>query len=303
MSGSAPGQVSHPSAGLVRPLRDAERAAYERDGAAIVRGVIPPDWVDYLRAGVARLMARPDPSSQNYAVAGRPRFFAQAFPWLLDGAFRRWALHGPLTQLARQAMPAARSLTFFYDQVFAKEPGSATRTPWHQDIPYLPLAGDQLLRIWVALDPVTVDNGAVHYLKGSHRWGVVYHPIGFKQTPATTDAYRDSRFTVPPDFDAAYDRYDWLVGEAEPGDVLLHHPWTVHGSRERRTTRVRRAVANLYAGDTVTWDPHPANMFRNTDLAGHVQAPDLVAGGPIECDLFPRVWAAQPEGPGAGRRP
>ncbi len=29
--------VSYPTAGLIRPVNDAERAAYERDGAAIVR--------------------------------------------------------------------------------------------------------------------------------------------------------------------------------------------------------------------------------------------------------------------------
>lgn len=289
--------IDYPKVGLLRPLEDGERAAYERDGAAIVRGIVPPEWIELMREAVTRLMERPDPSSQNYAAEGQPRFFAQAFPWLLDDAFKAWVLYGPLAELAHQAMPEARSINFFYDQIFAKEPGTSTRTPWHQDVPYLPLAGDQVLRVWVALDPVTTENGAVHYLRGSHRWNVIYHPIGFKPIAEITDAYRDSQFADQPDFEADYDRYDWLVGEAEPGDVMLHHPCTVHGSREKVTTRFRRAVTNMYAGDRVTWNPHPANMFKNKNLTGHVEMPDLEAGGPIDCELFPRVWTAAASAP------
>lgn len=285
--------VQHPG-GLLRALRDAERAAYERDGAAVVRGVVPDAWITRLRAAVTRLMDQPPASSQDYAAAGGPRFFAQAFPWLLDPDFRTWVLDGPLGELAHQVLPHASAILFFYDQVFAKEPGTAARTPWHQDIPYLPLRGDDILRIWVPLDPVTVDNGAVHYLKGSHRWGVVYHPKGFRETAGTRAAYDGSQFADQADFDAEYDRHEWLVAEAVPGDVVLHHPCTVHGTRETVTASPRRAVANMYAGEAVTWDPHPANMFRNTDMTGHVDVPDLTPGGPLACDLFPRVWP--PEG-------
>lgn len=46
----------------------------------------------------------------------------------------------------------------------------------------------------------------------------------------------------------------------------------------------------VYTGDRAAWNPHPANMFKNKDLTGHVEMPDLEPGGSIECDLFPRVW-------------
>ena len=45
-------------------------------------------------------------------------------------------------------MPGVKHLNFFYDQIFVKEPGGTTATPWHQDFPYLPISGDQILRIW-----------------------------------------------------------------------------------------------------------------------------------------------------------
>jgi hypothetical protein len=118
----------------------------------------------------------------------------------------------------------------------------------------------------------------------------VYHPTGFKAISEITDAYRESTFQDPPDFDAEYDTHDWLIGETEPGDAILHHPRTVHGSPGNTTGNFRRAIASIYTGDKVTWNPHPANMFNNKSLTGHVEVPDLVAGGPIDSPLFPRVW-------------
>ena len=82
---------------------------------------------------------------------------------------------------------------------------------------------------------------------------------------------------------------DWLIGEAEPGDAILHHPRTVHGSPGNATANFRRAIASIYTGDKVTWNPHPANMFNNKSLTGRVEVPDLVAGGPVDCPLSARL--------------
>lgn len=170
--------ADYPSSGLVRRVTDKERAIYARDGAARLKGILPLDWIDYLRKAVTRLMKRSVPASQNYAVAGEPRFFGLSFPWLIDNAFEAWAIRGPLKDLARQIMTDVTSLNFFYDQIFAKEPHATKTAMWHQDYPYLPLKGDQILRFWVPCDRVTAQSGAVHYLKGSHTWGIVYHPRG-----------------------------------------------------------------------------------------------------------------------------
>ena len=282
--------IDYPTAGLIRPVNDAERAAYERDGAAVVKGVIPDEWVTFMRDAVARLIEDSDPSSQNYADDGDPRFFSLTFPWMFHDAFKAWAIHGPLVDVAHQVLTDAKKVMFFYDQIFAKEPGATKRTPWHQDLPFLPVKGNQQIRIWVPFDKVTEDGGAVHYLRGSHKWGKIYHPIGFKNIPIITDTYVNSPYEDMPDFEADYGTYDWLVAEAEPGDLLLHHPRTVHGSLGNRTDSYRRAITSFYVGDQATWNPHVANMFNNKSLTGHVTAPDLTEGGPIECAMFPRVW-------------
>jgi hypothetical protein len=270
----------YPRGGLLRPVTDEERSTYARDGAARLEAILPLEWVDCMRKAVARLMKLAHPASQNYAAEGEPRFFGHSFPWLLDDAFKAWAIYGPPKDIAHEVMTEAKSINFFYDQIFAKEPHATKAALWHQDFPYLPLEGEQILRLWVPLDRVTANSGAVHYLKGSHAWGIVYHPRGYK----TISEYQ-------PDFDADYDKYDWLVGEVQPGDVILHHPKVVHGSRGNTTNRFRRALTTIYVGELVRWNPHPANMFNNKNQTGHVEIPDLKPGGPIDCDLFPRVWS------------
>jgi ectoine hydroxylase-related dioxygenase (phytanoyl-CoA dioxygenase family) len=287
---AVPEIVVIPGSDLVRPLRDGERAAYRRDGAAVVAGILPLEWVDALRVATERLMARTDLPCVDYAGGG-PRFWTLAYPWRLDPVFKAWALHGPLVDLARQVLPEARSLNFLFDQIFARERGTSKVTPWHQDQPYLPLTGDQVLRIWVPLDTVTVDTGAVQYLKGSHL-GPIYQARSFDPSNDVADRYDSAGFAPRPDFDATYHEHEWLIGEVEPGDVVLHHPRTVHGTVPNVAAADRRAVAAFYCGDTTRWDPHPGNGFHNRELMGHEPIPDLAPGGPIDCALFPRVWTS-----------
>ncbi len=45
-------------------------------------------------------------------------------------------------------------VNFFYDQVFTKEPGSASPTPWHNDQPYWPVRGSGVMTLWLALDDI-----------------------------------------------------------------------------------------------------------------------------------------------------
>ena len=203
---------------------------------------------------------------------------------------RRGRSTGRSSDVARQVLTDAKEIIFFYDQIFAKEPGATKARRGTRTCPFLPVKGDQQVRIWVPFDKVTAESGAIHYLRESHKWGVIYHPVGFKNIPAITDTYVNSPYEDMPDFEATYGDHDWLVAEAEPGDLLLHHPRTVHGSLGNRTKDFRRAITSFYVGDRAAWNPHVANMFNNRSLTGHVTAPDLQVGGPIACGMFPKVW-------------
>lgn len=286
--------------GVLRDVTDEERRRYVRDGVVRLEQIVPDSWIDRLRTAVDALMTDVDDSSQNYTPSGQPRFFSQAFARFVDPMLNAWALHGPTKQIAAQIHPQIQTLRFFYDQVFAAEPGTTRGAPYHQDYPYLPITGEQYLRIWVPLDTVTADSGAVRYLKGSHR-GPIYRPVTFSGNPEVVQVYANSPYLDPPDF-GAYGEQAWFVGDANPGDALLHHPKTVHGSPPNTTTGGRRAVTTIFVGDDMVWDPRPGTAFDHIGSVGEFSVPPMPAGEPIDGELFPVVLnRIQQTSPGARR--
>jgi hypothetical protein len=105
---------------------DEAAAALARDGAAVVRGVLPARWIEAMRVAIDAVLAGASPTGAEYGkVAGR--FYGDFFLWLREPAFRSFALASPLPELAARLM-GSRSATLLYDQLFVKEPGSVERT-------------------------------------------------------------------------------------------------------------------------------------------------------------------------------
>jgi ectoine hydroxylase-related dioxygenase (phytanoyl-CoA dioxygenase family) len=174
------------------------------------------------------------------------------------------------------------SADFFYDQLFVKEPGTAHPTPWHQDQPYWPVKGWQIASVWIALDPTDRSNGAVEFIAGSHRWGVNYRPTPFRKGHEIK--VTDSDLVPIPDIDADRTKYDIRWWKMAPGDCLVFHAMTVHGAPGNDTAGARRRGLSLrYTGDDARYDPRPGTFQ-------FPHKPDLAAGAPMTCDLFPRVW-------------
>ena len=157
----------------------------------------------------------------------------------------------PLPAIAGALLGAER-IHLYEDSVLVKEPGSIETTAFHQDLSYFHLAGDRICTTWVPIDPVTVETGAVAYLRQSHRSGLVHRPNWFvSDTPLPgTDGE-----PVP----AIDDGDPRLVRFAvEPGDVVVHHAATLHGAGPNQSaTARRRAISVRYCGDDVRYEIRP----------------------------------------------
>ncbi len=257
------------------------------DGAAVARGVMPPDWIERMRGAIDAELAAGSPTAAEYGrVAGR--FYGDFFLWRRSEAFRAFAFDSPLPAIAARLMGSA-GVNLFYDQLFVKEPGSVEATPWHQDLPYWPVSGEQVISIWVPFDEVGPENGAVAYVRGSHRWGKMFRPQAFD--PDNAGAFAASPWPPMPDIDAAGADYDLISWSLAPGDVLIHHPLTIHGAPGNRTSdRRRRALAVRYTGDDARYAPRPGTFMEIESVRAHVPAPGLQSGDPLGGDLFPEAW-------------
>ncbi len=274
-------------------VSSSEIASYKAQGAGVIRGVVPLEWIVRMGNAVDRILAEPGAAGVEYTPQGnRGRFYGDFFVWMRDADCKAFMMDSPLPQLAAQLMESAR-VSFFYDQMFVKEPGTAEPTPLHQDLPYWPVRGSQIMSIWVPFDPVRLDSGTVQYVAGSHRWGKMYAPSTFGSNTGFAALYEKSGLEKMPAADELLRGRTLLKWEMEPGDVLIHHPLTLHFSEgNSRSDLRRRALALRYLGDDARFDARPGTFLENPKVRGLLPPGSLSFkdGDPMVSDSFPQVW-------------
>lgn len=103
---------------------------------------------------------------------------------------------------------------------------------WHQDWAFYPHTNDDLLAVGVAIDDMTLENGCLLVIPGSHK-GRIY------------DHHQDGRFA------GAITESDFSADEAVPieleaGGISIHHARLLHGSMPNISTRPRRILFFQY---------------------------------------------------------
>ena len=120
---------------------------------------------------------------------------------------------------------ATSQLRFYHDHVLVKEPGTAQRTPWHQDQPYYNVDGHGV-SAWIAVDPVP-EGGSLEMVAGSHRG-----PWLMPRTFLTRQAhwFPEGSLAELPDIDADPAAFDIRRYALQPGDAIFFDFLTVHGA-------------------------------------------------------------------------
>ena len=264
---------------------------YEENGVCVVRNVLSQEWITRMGEATDRILANPSPGSMEYTPDGKTgRYYGDFFIWRRDPDFNEFMRTSPLPRLAAEFMQV-EELRFFYDQLLVKEPQTAEHTPLHQDLPYWPIRGSQIISIWAGFDPVTEEAGAVQYIKGSHKWGKFYAPATFGTQSNFADIYRKAGLEEMPDPDRLISENELLHWDLTPGDVVVHHPLTLHYSPGNLTaTGRRRGLALRYIGEDVTYDDRPGTFIKNPNLAKTLPPVDLAEGERMHGELFPLIW-------------
>ncbi len=246
--------------------------AFDRDGVICLRGMFDGAWLERMEVAIDRDMANPGVLSDDVIEVGR--FLNDNFMWTRDGDFRAFAFESPAAAIAALAMKSEK-VNLLQDNLLVKEPKAEVSVPWHNDLPYWPIKGWKTCTIWMALDSVTKESGALEYIKGSHRW----NKLLLAQEDATGLIDREGQ--------------EFLSWDMEPGDCLVHHMRTIHGSPGNTSSRRRRGLATVWAGDDVTYNFLPDTWFlRSINQLGILECDSvksLIPGKPIDCDLFPRI--------------
>jgi hypothetical protein len=276
------------------PLSGEELLRFYSDGFLRLGRVLDDQQVDALRTVIAdRRQQRLDevdlldPAIWPEAEGGVPlepgRNVSFLFNlWREEPEFRQLVTDPRFAGWAAQVL-GATAVRVLEDNALSKDAGSGGELRWHQDYAYWPLGQPNAVTIWIALDEVTADNGAVRMAPGSQLLGERL-PTVFG-TGASYFAERRPT-GVRPITDPAGAGLEVEVLELATGEATMHHALTWHASGANTTDRPRRAAVVRYVADGTIWFGADRYEFNYTD-----DEVGLRLGDPIGGPYFPLVSA------------
>lgn len=128
---------------------------------------------------------------------------------------------------------------------------------WHQEVHYAPKDAN-LVQLWApAVNDITLENGALRVLPGSHNGGIA-------KTIDFVPEFGHAQYTVVPEHIA---KYDEKIVEMKRGDVLLFDKRLIHRSGLNSSTTPRLTVISFYIS------VNSPNFFENIKPPKKVQNP------------------------------
>ncbi len=260
---------------------------FEQDGVICLRNVFATSWLAVLAKGVERNFAAPGPDSTMYTEAGKTgkagSFYDDYCNWQRIPEYKDFLLHSPAGSIAGQ-LTRANSARIYHEHVLVKEPGAQEITPWHHDLPYYGVDGDQLCSIWLPLDPVP-QSVCPEFVAGSHNWDKLFYPRLFIDHKNYADGFEG--YETVPDIDSQRDELNILSWELHPGDCIVFHMRTLHGAPATTSIKTRRrGFSTRWMGDDAKFAIRPWNT---SPPFPEVQ---LKPGDAMHHESFPEVWTS-----------
>jgi len=284
----------------MRKITEDEVRHYQEHGVVYLPDLLDEGWLKDMKVAFAEEMFA-EPQGLNHldlrsgaqfleqqglellardSKAASGRFWVRTFNWRRFPAVAALGCRAPMPEAVAMLMGATR-LNFFGEQLFFKEAGSLHRTAFHQDAPYFHLSGEQCCTVWMPLDVVDSANSMMGYVRGSHRWEIHAANVFAGQAPIP-----GSTLEQLPDIEGHEDEYDVVYYPAKPGDAIVHHVRTVHGSTGNTSKRDRRSFTLRYVGDDVRY------LEREGAAPDSQKSEALEDGDRMDSDEFPLIWTA-----------
>lgn len=128
-------------------------------------------------------------------------------------------------------------------ETFNKPARIGSGVPYHQDNAYFCQTPPDMLTLWIAIDQVTVENGSVYFIKGSHK-------LGMLATKLSGVAGNSIGLAKLPDVPIS----DQFCATLNPGDATFHHCEIIHYSDPNQTDNSRLGLLFVYRGSHTQTD-------------------------------------------------
>lgn len=164
---------------------------------------------------------------------------------------------------------------------FIKEAHSPQFVSWHQDSNYWGVETDDLVSVWLALSPATVESGCIRLLPGSHRVSPMVHD----------DTYAEDNMLTRGQTIRNIDESQAVNLEVLPGEVAIFDYRLAHASYPNHSDERRIGIGIRYIPPSARqtlgdWDS--ASLLRGEDRWGHFELEPQPA-----CDMDPAAVEIQ----------
>ncbi len=214
-------------------LSAAQKAFYAENGYLLVEDVVTGAQLKKLQDityGLIDESRKVSESNERFDLdkghsAAAPRLTRIKLPHKQDPYFWEILTQSKVTKVLTDLL--GDDTTLITAKLNTKAPGGGQAVEWHQDWAFYPHTNDDLLAFGLMLEDVTLDNGPLMVVPGTHRGPLLSHQSNGVFCGA-----------IDPD-DPLFEKDKAVTLTGKAGSMTVHHVRTLHGSAPNMSDRNR----------------------------------------------------------------
>ena len=162
---------------------------------------------------------------------------------LKDETFLKFCMNTQILKFVEQLI--GNDFALWNSSFFAKPAHNGFETPWHQDGQYWPISPLATCTVWLAIDDANEENGCLRFIKGSHKdKKLKQHSRNHKKNLTLHQELNKKEL----------DETNSVSLILKRGQISLHDVYMVHGSKENKSPKSRRAMTMRFMPSTSKFD-------------------------------------------------
>ena len=252
-----------------------QKKFFDEKGVILLKGVLSKEEVNQYKKIIDEVVFELTKNDTRTLEEKNPyerEFLQCGHLWRTFEDVKKITLSKRLGSIAKQLLNADH-VRLWHDQALYKVPGGAATEP-HLDIAYWPMIEKIAGTIWLALDEVTEDMGAMYFIPNSHKANIFNYDYRIESSiEGKSDLLEKAKKIL---------NNEAISYNLEPGDATFHHSLTIHYTGKNKTDKTRKGMTVIYFADGVCFDG-------NSPASDHHCAEGSIDGEPIATKWNPII--------------